>query len=129
MRIKLSVVNRLSLLGLLSNEGDLTTVKMIRELREELSFTQDEHALLKFKPTGDGKVIWNEENVPSKKYEFIGIKEILVETVKTKLREMEDKKVLKLDYLDLYETLIELKGQEEKETNEIRLAKEKNSVS
>lgn len=107
MRVKLSVLNRLSLLGLLSNKGDLTTLKVIRELREELSFTQDEHALLGFKPLPDGKTFWNEEHVPPKEFEFSGIREIIIEEVKIELKKLEEKKELLLDYLPLYEILIE----------------------
>lgn len=107
MRVKLSVVNRISLLGLLPNEGDLTTIKIIRELREELSFTADEHALLGFRPAGDRKVIWNEEAAVNKEIVFSGVREIILEKVKTQLREMEDKGKLKLDHLSLYEVLVE----------------------
>jgi len=107
MRVKLSVMNRLSLLGLLPGQGDLTTIKIIRELREELTFTPDEHAVLGFKPMPDGKVAWNEEGLSDKEFEFEGIREVILEEVKTQLRTMEEKKVLKLDHLSLYEVLVE----------------------
>jgi hypothetical protein len=97
----------MSLLGFLPNEGDLTTIKIIRELREELSFTADEHALLGFRPMGDGKVVWNEEASVDKEIVFSGVREIILEKVKTQLRDMEDKGKLKLDHLSLYEVLIE----------------------
>ncbi|MHA1302144.1 MAG: hypothetical protein ACTSPI_00380 [Candidatus Heimdallarchaeaceae archaeon] len=107
MRVKLSVLNRLSLLGLLGNKGDLTTIKIIRELREELSFTKEEHAAINFQPQPNGKLIWNEGAIPDKEIEFEGIREVIIEKVKTQLREMEKKGELLLDYLPLYETLIE----------------------
>jgi len=107
MKVKLSVMNRLSLLGLLPEKGDLTTIKIIREIREEISFTDKEHSVLQFKPTGGGKVVWNE--IPEKEFEFIGIREIILEGIKTQLRDMEQKKELTLDHLSLYEILIEKK--------------------
>lgn len=110
VKVKLSVLNRFSLLGLLSNKGDLTTLKVIRELREELSFTEDEHALLNFTPTSGNKLTWNEKVDPHKEFEFSGIREILIEEVKTQLRTSEEKKTLELDYLSLYEVLIEKVG-------------------
>ena len=114
MRVKLSVMNRLSLLGLLPGQGDLTTIKIIRELREELSFTSDEHAALGFKPMPDGKIVWNEEALSDREFEFEGIREVIIEGVKTQLRTMEEKKTLKLDHLSLYEVLIKKKEEEEK---------------
>lgn len=112
MRVKLSVINRLSLLGLLPGQGDLTTIKIIRELREELSFTPDEHIALGFKNMPNGRVLWNEEVLSNKEFEFSGIREIILEKVKTQLRTMEEKGELKLDHLSLYEILIEEKKEE-----------------
>lgn len=112
MRVKLSVINRLSLLGLLPNQGDLTTIKIIRELREELSFTPEEHVVINFQPQPDGRLIWNEEALPDKELKFEGIREIILEKVKTQLREMENKGELQLDHLSLYEVLIEEKKEE-----------------
>jgi len=107
-------MNRLSLLGLLPGQGDLTTIKIIRELREELSFTSDEHVALAFKPMPDGKVLWNQEALPDKEFKFEGIREVILEEVKTQLRTMEEKKILKLDHLSLYEVLVEKKEEKEK---------------
>lgn len=107
MKVKLSVLNRLSILGLLSNKGDLTTMKVMRELREELSMTDEEHALLKFRPAAGNKMTWDETAVPPKEFEFTGVREIILGEVKTQLIAMEEKKELLLDYLPLYETLIE----------------------
>jgi len=105
MKIKLSPMNRLSLLGLLTNKGDSTTLKIVREMREELSFTPKEHEALQFKPTPDGKVTWNE--IPEVEYNYEGIHEIIIEKVKTELRKMEETGELILDHLSLYEVLIE----------------------
>ena len=113
MKVKLSIMNRLSLLGLLINEGDITTLKILRELREELSFTPEEHVAINFRPQPDGKLIWNDDADPNIEVEFTGIREIILEKVKTQLKEWEKAGTLKLDYLSLYEVLIE--GQDEKE--------------
>ena len=107
MKVKLSVVNRLSLLGLLSSKGDLTTIKIIRELREELSLTESEHRVLHIQPLPGGKITFDESAVPFKEVEFEGIRELILGEVKVQLRTMEEKKELELDYLSLYEVLIE----------------------
>jgi len=107
MRVKLKIMNRLSLSGLLTNKGDITTLKVLRELREELSFTPEEHTAINFQPQPGGKLIWNDDADPNIEVEFTGIREIILEKVKTQLREMEKKGELLLDYLSLYEVLIE----------------------
>jgi len=47
--MRLLVNERLSLLGILPREGDYTTLKIIRDLQESLSFTEEEHKRLNFK--------------------------------------------------------------------------------
>ena len=108
MKVKLSVVHRMSFLGLLTNKGDFTTLKILRELREELSLTENDHRLLKIQPVTGTKVRFNDKAVPLKEFEFKegSVREVLLEEVKTQLRDQEKKKVLELDYLDLYEVLI-----------------------
>jgi len=111
LRVKLSVLNRLSLLGLLTNIGDSTSLKILREFREELGFTEEQHALLKFQQLPGGKVKWDEELFPSQEFEFAegSIRLGFLEEVKTHLRKEEEKKTLKLDLLSLYEATCEKK--------------------
>lgn len=51
--MKLLVHERLNLMGILPQEGDFTTLKIVRELRESLSFTEEEHAELNFQQEGE----------------------------------------------------------------------------
>ena len=65
----LSVLERLVLLNVLPREGTITTVKIVRELREALSFSEEEHKELKFERTEDGGTQWDtgaeeDEDVP-----------------------------------------------------------------
>lgn len=46
--MELGIFDRLILLNILPKEGDFTTIKIIRKLREELSFSEEEHNALKF---------------------------------------------------------------------------------
>ena len=43
MEYALSVKDRLMLLGILPAESNLTTIRIVRELREGLSFSEGEH--------------------------------------------------------------------------------------
>ena len=108
MKIKFSVIHRMSFLGLLTNKGDFTTLKILRELREELSLTEGEHKVLKLQPLAGTKILLDEKAIPPKEIEFKegSVREVLLEGVKTQLRDQEKAKTLQLDYLDLYEVLM-----------------------
>ncbi len=56
--MQLTTIDRLVLLNILPREGSVTTVKIVRELREELSFSEEEHAALKFVKLDDGGMQW-----------------------------------------------------------------------
>lgn len=55
---KLNVLERLLLLGLLPETGSLTTIRIVRELRETLSFKEDEHEVLIFQTLPNSNVRW-----------------------------------------------------------------------
>ena len=56
--MKLNTLERLVLLNILPREGTITTIKIVRELREALSFSEEEHAALKFEKLEDGGMQW-----------------------------------------------------------------------
>ena len=57
------------LLSALPREGDLTTIKIVRTLREDLSFSEGEHAALQFKEEG-GLTKWRDGVVADKDIEL-----------------------------------------------------------
>ncbi len=59
--MELGVFDRLILLNILPREGDFTTLKIIRKLREDLSFTEEEHKQLQFKMLDGGRVEWKQD--------------------------------------------------------------------
>ena len=71
--VKLSVVDRVCLLGVLPKEGDFATLKLVRKLRESLSFSEEENKLLNFK-VEDGKMSWDVEDMGIIKDVHIGEK-------------------------------------------------------
>ena len=98
--MKLSVIERLTLLGILPEQGNLMTIKIVSKLREELSFDEAEHAALQFRPSEDGKRLqWNMPH-PDKDVE-IGLKatSIIYET----LRKADDNEQLTEQHLSLCE--------------------------
>jgi len=57
--MKLTIGERLLLLNMLPPEGDLTTIKIVRKLRESLSFTEDELVKYEITVLEGGRVSWN----------------------------------------------------------------------
>jgi len=49
MKVKLQVAERINLLSILPREGNFIDLKIIRELRENLSFKDEEHGKLQFR--------------------------------------------------------------------------------
>ena len=60
--MRLTIHERFALLQVLPKAGNLATIKIVRELREVLSFDEREHALLGFyestEPSGEKVVNW-----------------------------------------------------------------------
>ncbi len=58
--MELNVEERLVLLSLLPKEGDITTIRLIHELNQALSFTEEEHKELNFRTEGE-QVFWDKD--------------------------------------------------------------------
>lgn len=54
----LNVLERLLLLQLLPESGNLTTITIVRQLRESLSFNEDEHEILQFRTLENNNMQW-----------------------------------------------------------------------
>jgi len=100
--MKLSVLDRLIILNVLPKENDVTTLRIIRKLKEELSFTEQEYKMLQF--VGDEKGLrWNIEADIEKDVE-IGEKatDIIAEAFKT----LSSQKKLHEEHLDIYDKFV-----------------------
>ena len=102
MVYKLSVIERLILLGLVPDNGDFLTLKIVRNLKGDLSFSETEMNDLSMKQTGE-RVIWNTK-IPLEKEIEMGPK--MVSIIIDKLDELEKGKKLSLDQLPLYERFV-----------------------
>ena len=97
----LSVVERLTLLSILPEQGNLTTIKIVARLREDLSFDEAEHTALNFRPSDDGKqLLWNAAGMVEKDVE-VGPKALGV--VHDALKVLDDKETLTAQHLSLCE--------------------------
>lgn len=100
--MELGVFDRLILLNILPKEGDFTTLKIIRELRETLSFTEAEHKALQFKQE-EGNIRWQTE---ADKPKEIKIGEKATDVIVGVLKDLNDKKKLTDQHFSLYEKFI-----------------------
>ena len=100
----LSVGERLVLLSVLPVEGNFLTLKLMRELKENLSFTEDEHKYYNFKQA-EGKVEWDNDNQEKE----IPIGEKATDIVVDALKKLDEQKKLHMEHYSLYEKFIGVK--------------------
>ena len=99
----LQIGERLVLLDNLPREGDYTTLKIIRELREALSFTEEEHKTYNFRQE-DSQILWDNDKGETKD---ISIGEKATDIIKDTLKELNDKKKLRDEHFSLYGKFME----------------------
>ena len=101
--MKLLVHERLLLLNLLPATGDITSIKLLRKVKEDLSFNEKENKDLGF--VQDGEMLrWNSEKGNVEKDITIG--EIITELIKTELKKMNEEKKLTDQHISIYEKFI-----------------------
>jgi len=98
----LTVLERLVLLNILPKEGDFTTLKIVRKMREDLSFSEDEHKALKFVQEPD-QLRWDDKAEADKEVTF---GEKATDIIKETLKRLNDEKKLTEEIFSLYEKFI-----------------------
>jgi len=95
--MELTVLERLTLLRILPHRGNLTTLRIVRDLERDLSFSEEEHGALQFQQ--DGNVTrWNEGAVPDKD---VSIGPKAIEIVVGALEELDKVGALQMEMIDL----------------------------
>ena len=102
---ELTVLERLVLLSILPKEGNFVTLKLVRKLRENLSFDEAEIKELNFAQDGD-QVKWNEKANITKR---VNIGEMMNVLIYEALKKLDDEKKLREDHFSLYEKFVEKK--------------------
>ena len=104
--MKLTVIERVSLLGVLPTEGNFVTLKIVRQMRESLSFTEDEIKTLSLRQDGD-QIMWNAlAETPGGTEIAIGekAKEIIAES----LKKLDQQGKLTEQLISVYEKFVEV---------------------
>ena len=104
--MNLSVSDRVLLGNLLSAyKGSFANLKVIREGRESLSFSDEELTDLNF-VEANGQVQWNLK--ASEKYQSVDIEfsNTVIEIIRNELLKLNDQSQLTMQYFSLYETFV-----------------------
>ena len=100
--MKLSVGDRLILLGVIPQQGDFTTLKIIRDMRGELSFTEEEHQILKFRQ--EAEMTYWEDGFEDKEINF---GEKATDIISDAFKKLNGQKKLRIEHMGLYEKFVE----------------------
>ena len=100
--MKLNTLDRISLLSILPRQGDMTTLRIVRDLERELSFSEEEHKELNFK-NEDGRIHWEGGADRVKEVEFGPRAQRLVQDA---LITLDKKKQLSFELMGLYEEFV-----------------------
>ncbi len=101
--MRLNVNERLALLGLLPKEGDFLTLKVIRDLQEALSFSEEEHTALQFKELDNNQVVWLKAADPNKEFDF---EPKATQIIVSSLEKANTQKKLTIEHMSIYEKFI-----------------------
>jgi hypothetical protein len=101
--MKLTVLERIIALNIIPKEGDITSLKIVRVIKEALSFSEEEHKELNFKIGPHGETTWTPPKELEKEIEF-GSK--ATSLIVTELNKLNAEKKLTPEHLSLYEKFI-----------------------
>lgn len=95
--MKLSILERITLLGILPAEGDVVTIRVLTKLKRDLGFTEQEIKDFNIQ-SADGKISWqNGAEVE------IEIGERATDIIKDALKKLNDEKRLREETLPVYD--------------------------
>jgi hypothetical protein len=101
---KFTIRERLLLLPILPHEGSITDLRIIRELREALTFSEAEHAELGIQHEDNGIVRWNPEKNDATKDIEVG--SVARKVIAKALKRASDQEALSEAHIPLYERFV-----------------------
>ena len=97
--MKLSVIERIALVNILPKEGNVKTLRMLRTLKEDLAFSDQENKDLNVRQEGD-LIKWD---VAMERPKEVHIGETMTDLIKTSMEKLSNEGKLPEVYLDLYD--------------------------
>lgn len=98
----LSVRDRIILLQVLPRQGNVTNLRIIRDLERELGFSEEEIKTFKFETT-DAGVKWDKTAEVDKE---IAIGEVAAKLIHDAFVELDKRNALSLEHLDVYDKFV-----------------------
>jgi len=102
MKLKLNVLERITVLNLLPKQENYLTFRMVTELKKELSFTEVEIKKFGVVFTPDGRVSWKD----GKTIKNIDVPDTISAMLVEKLKSLEKDKKIDEENVSLYEKLV-----------------------
>lgn len=102
--IDFSVKERLVLLGSLPASGSIDTLRILRDLRGELSFSEEEHKAFKLNGTENGTFRWD---TSAERAKTINIGPKAAEIIQKALKELNKKEALTDNHVELWDRFCE----------------------
>lgn len=104
--VKLSITDRMAVLAILPKEGNYTDLLLLREVKEVLSFSEEENELLKFTPLPNGMVKWSKEGQMKIGYKRLCIPEATASIIVKVLNDLDKKGKLDESLLGIYKIFV-----------------------
>ena len=103
--VKLAIVERIQLLNLLPAEGNAITLRVVNELRQELSFSEREIKDANIQNDAEtGRVTWKDD---AKLIKDVKVGDTANGIIKEALKKLDDEKKLTLAVMPVYERFME----------------------
>jgi len=108
MKHKLNIEERIALLNILPFEGNILTLKIIRDLQNSLSFSEEELKRFKMKnirkPDGSTIAVWDSDFTEETKAIEIG--EAAEAIIGVQLKMLNERSKLRMEMMTLYEKFV-----------------------
>ena len=108
--MELNVLERIVLVNTLPREGNFKNLKLLRIIKEEISFSEEENKALNFRQEGD-QLKWDNAIADGKPIDIIPLKEInfgetVTELIVESLKSLNDQGKLTENHFSIYEKFI-----------------------
>lgn len=101
-KVNLKVLDRITLLQTLPAQGNILTLKTTRELREKISFEEEEQKALKFK-NADNQIEWDSKADKGVEIQFSDVE---IDLISKELKKLDEDEKLEARHVDLYDKFV-----------------------
>ena len=108
--MKLTILDRVILSNILPKEGSFANLRLLRVVREEISFNEEENKLLKFQQDGN-QLRWESKVVDGKQVDAFPerdfrIGDVVTKLIRDELEKLNDNSKLTEQHFSIYEKFV-----------------------